>query len=167
MIGRYTLMWVGLAAGVAAGLFQVKYEVQALEGRLDRINRAILADQQAIHVLKAEWSLLNQPVELGKRALGNLDLKPVAAAQIGSVADLPPRGTGEMLASAPMAAPPSQAATLKGPVPAIAKAPAASGAVRQPAAQSPIAQLPVAQQPAAPVSAPLANPMLASVKQRQ
>ena len=34
MIGRITLLWVGLAAGVAAGLFQVKYEVQALEGRL-------------------------------------------------------------------------------------------------------------------------------------
>ncbi len=44
MIGRYTLLWVGLAAGVAAGLFQVKYEVQALEGKLDRINRSILAD---------------------------------------------------------------------------------------------------------------------------
>lgn len=155
MIGRYTLMWVGLAAGVAAGLFQVKYEVQALESRLDRINRAILADQQAIHVLKAEWSLLNQPVELGKRALGNLELKPVAAGQIGSVADLPPRGTGEMLASAPLAVPPSQAATLKGPAAPIAKAPNAPA----------VAQLPATPPHAA--QAPLANPMLASVKQRQ
>jgi hypothetical protein len=152
MIGRYTLMWVGLAAGVAAGLFQVKYEVQALEGRLDRINRAVLADQQAIHVLKAEWSLLNQPTELGKRALENLALKPVAAAQIGSVADLPRRSGGNMLASAPVAVPPSQAATLKGPPVAAAQAP------RTPAA---------AQLPAPRIDAPLANPMLASVKQRQ
>jgi hypothetical protein len=152
MIGRYTLMWVGLAAGVAAGLFQVKYEVQALEARLDRINRAILADQQAIHVLKAEWSLLNQPSELRKRALDTLALKPVAAAQIGAIADLPRRAEGNMLAAAPEAAPPAQAATLKGPPPAIARAP------RTPA---------VAQLPAAPADADAANPMLASVKQRQ
>jgi len=134
MIGRYTLIWVGLAAGVAAGLFQVKYEVQALEGKLDRVNRAILADQQAIHVLKAEWSLLNQPTELGKRASGNLALKPVAAAQIGGVADLPRRGEAPLLASAPVAVPPAQAATLKGPPVA---------AVARPVARTPfVAQLP-------------------------
>jgi hypothetical protein len=152
MIGRYTLMWVGLAAGVATGLFQVKYEVQALEGRLDRINRAILADQQAIHVLKAEWSLLNQPTELGKRALDNLALKPVAAHQIGALADLPQRQNGNMLAAAPVAVPPAQAASLKGPPPALAQAP------RAPA---------VAELPAARLDQPIANPMLASVKQRQ
>jgi hypothetical protein len=146
MIGRYTLMWVGLAAGVAAGLFQVKYEVQALEGKLDRINRAILADQHAIHVLKAEWSLLNQPTELGKRALGNLALQPVAAAQIGGIADLPRRGEANMLASAPVAVPPSQAATLKGPPAAPAQPP------RQPS----VAALPFA-----------ANPLIASARQRQ
>lgn len=123
MIGRIALLWVGLAAGVAAGLFQVKYEVQALEGRLNRINRAVLADQQAIHVLKAEWSYLNQPTELSKRALGVLELKSVAATQIGGVADLPQRRGDSMLASAPQAVPPSEIAKLKGPEPAMAKTP--------------------------------------------
>ena len=141
MIGRITLLWVGLAAGVAAGLFQVKYEVQALEGRMNRINRAVLADQQAIHVLKAEWSYLNQPSELAKRAVGNLDLKSVAAAQIGAVADLPQRRPDALLASVPQAVPPSQVAKLKGPAPAIANAAVAT--------------------------TPLSNPMLASVKPRQ
>ncbi len=146
MIGRITLLWVGLAAGVAAGLFQVKYEVQALEGRMNRINRAVLADQQAIHVLKAEWSYLNQPTELAKRAFGNLDLKSVAAAQIGAVADLPQRRPDSLLASAPQAVPPSEVAKLKGPAPAIANAPMAKPAV---------------------ATTPLSNPMLASVKPRQ
>jgi len=148
MIGRITLLWVGLAAGVAAGLFQVKYEVQALEGRLNRINRAVLADQQAIHVLKAEWSYLNQPTELSKRALalGVLDLKSVAATQIGAVADLPQRRPDSMLASAPQAVPPSEVAKLKGPEPAMANAPGATPAMAK---------------------TPLSNPMLASAKQRQ
>ena len=141
MIGRITLLWVGLAAGVAAGLFQVKYEVQALEGRMNRINRAVLADQQAIHVLKAEWSYLNQPTELAKRAFGNLDLKPVAAAQIGAVADLPQRRSDSLLASVPQAVPPADVAKLKGPTPAVAN-PAIAHTT-------------------------LSNPMLASVKPRQ
>lgn len=117
MIGRITLMWVGLAAGVAAGLFQTKYEVQSLETRLSRIHQAILADQQAIHVLKAEWTYLNQPAELAKRSAGNLQLKPVSAAQIGLIADLPRRHDGSAIAEAPSALP-AQADTLKGPAPA-------------------------------------------------
>jgi hypothetical protein len=120
MIGRITLMWVGLAAGVAAGLFQVKYEVQGLEGRLARVNHAILADQQAIHVLKAEWTLLNQPGDLAKRAT-ILDLKPVSAAQIGLVADLPRRHDGAAIAEAPAA--PARVESLAGPAPAIALPP--------------------------------------------
>jgi len=146
MIGRITLLWVGLAAGVAAGLFQVKYEVQALEGRMNRINRAVLADQQAIHVLKAEWSYLNQPTELAKRAGGNLDLKSIAAVQIGAVADLPQRRPDSLLASAPQAVPPSEVGKLQGPAPAMANAPIAKPAV---------------------ATTPLSNPMLASVKPRQ
>lgn len=121
MIGRITLMWVGLAAGVATGLFQIKYEVQALESRLARINNAVLADQQAIHVLKAEWTLLNRPGELAKRA-GILELKPVAAAQIGLVADLPRRHGDAAIAEAP-SVPLSRIETLAGPAPAIALPP--------------------------------------------
>ncbi|MGQ0677928.1 MAG: cell division protein FtsL [Rhodospirillales bacterium] len=122
MIGRITMMWVGLAAGVATGLFQIKYEVQSLEGRLARVNHAILADQQAIHVLKAEWALLNRPGELAQRAAENLDLKPVTAAQIGLVGDLPRRREGAALAEAP-AVPVSEIETLAGPAQAIALPP--------------------------------------------
>ncbi len=121
MIGRITLMWVGLAAGVATGLFQIKYEVQALESRLARINNAVLADQQAIHVLKAEWTLLNRPGELAKRA-GILELKPVAAAQIGLVGDLPRRHGDAAIAEA-TAVPLSRIETLAGPAPAVALPP--------------------------------------------
>lgn len=123
MIGRITLMWVGLAAGVATGLFQIKYEVQALESRLARINRAVIADQQAIHVLKAEWTLLNRPGELAKRAAGNLELKPVSAAQIGLVADLPRRHAGDATIAEAPAVPLSRIETLAGPAPAVALAP--------------------------------------------
>lgn len=130
MIGRITLIWVALAAGVATGLFQLKYEVQALERKLGRVNQAILADQQAIHVLKAEWALLNQPTELIKRAAENLELKPIAATQLGQVADIPQRRDTTALAELPAAAP-SQAATLKGPPVTVATTMIASARTRQ------------------------------------
>jgi hypothetical protein len=123
MIGRITLLWVGLAAGVATGLFQIKYEVQALEGRLARINSAIVADQQAIHVLKAEWTLLNRPGELAKRAAVSAELKPVSAAQIGLIADLPRRQTGDAAIAEAPAVPLSRIETLAGPAPAVALPP--------------------------------------------
>lgn len=130
MIGRITLIWVALAAGVATGLFQLKYEVRALERKLGRINQAILADQQAIHVLKAEWALLNQPSELIKRAAENLELKPIAAVQIGQIADIPERRDTATLAELP-AVPPAQVSTLKGPPLSVANPMIASARPRQ------------------------------------
>ncbi|MBT7943062.1 MAG: energy transducer TonB, partial [Alphaproteobacteria bacterium] len=62
-----------LAMSLSLTLFVVKYQVQDLEGELVAYNRSITDDRQAIHVLKAEWSHLNQPArlrDLAERYLG-------------------------------------------------------------------------------------------------
>ncbi|HJS32407.1 MAG TPA: hypothetical protein VJ924_10445 [Alphaproteobacteria bacterium] len=92
MIRLSTLLWFGLAAVTGFGLFHLKYEVQALEDDLVRLNRSILAEHEAIHVLKAEWSYVNQPQRLQALANRHLDLKPMRPEQLGSVADVPARG---------------------------------------------------------------------------
>jgi cell division protein FtsL len=89
MRGRSTFLWLTLAIIVGVGLFHVKYEVQALEEELVRLNAAILKEQQQIHVLRAEWSYLNTPSRLEELAARHLDLGPVETAQIGSVSSLP------------------------------------------------------------------------------
>lgn len=89
MIRLGAWMWGGLAAAAAIGLFQIKYEVQALEDRLRGLNRQILQDQEAIHVLKAEWSYLNEPGRLAELARRHLDLAPVAPEQFARLEDLP------------------------------------------------------------------------------
>lgn len=91
MIRLSTVLWVALAGAIGFGLFQLKHQVQAYEDELFRLNRAILAEEQAIHVLKAEWSYINQPQRLQALAARHLDLQPVKPAQIGSLGDLPPR----------------------------------------------------------------------------
>ena len=89
MIKRATLIWALLAMIAGAGLFVMKYQVQALEDRLARIDADIIADRQAVHVLKAEWSYLNRPArldDLGRRLLG---LEPLTAQRIIRITDLP------------------------------------------------------------------------------
>jgi len=92
---RSTLILVLLTVAVGTGLFLVKYRVQGLEEELQGLNRDIASDRQAIHVLKAEWSHLNDPKRLSKLAGRHLDMIPVAAGQVttrnGMAARLPER----------------------------------------------------------------------------
>lgn len=77
---RSTLLWSVLAISVVIGLFVVKHRVQTLEDRLHALNAEIITDRDAIQVMQAEWSYLNQPARLealSKRLLG-MDA-PVAA----------------------------------------------------------------------------------------
>ena len=56
--------------------------------------RSIAKEAEAIRVLKAEWSYLNQPERLQALARRHLTLGPTAAAQIVVLANLPERGAG-------------------------------------------------------------------------
>ncbi|MHA1113513.1 MAG: cell division protein FtsL [Alphaproteobacteria bacterium] len=91
MIRRATLFWIALALATGAALYLVKHEVQRREAELARLDRAILADQEAIHVLRAEWSYLNDPARLEALSAVHLDLRPLTAEAIGRFADLPRR----------------------------------------------------------------------------
>jgi hypothetical protein len=90
MIRPATLFWIALAGCVGYGLYHLKNEVQARENELFKINRTILAEQEAIHVLRAEWSYLNQPARLQALASRDLKLQPMKPSQLGTIATLPP-----------------------------------------------------------------------------
>jgi cell division protein FtsL len=88
MIRHTTLLAIILAAALSVVLFGVKYQVRDLEEELTSIERAILNEERAIHVLRAEWSHLNDPERLRQLAARYLDLSPVTARQLGSFDDL-------------------------------------------------------------------------------
>jgi hypothetical protein len=107
---RIFLVWLVLASCIGWAVYQLKYEVQRLETRLAVVNRQILADQEAIQVLKAEWSYLNQPAHLAELAQRFLGLEPVGIKQMVTVAAVPARrggGAPAVVASAPPAAAPA------------------------------------------------------------
>lgn len=84
-----TILWLGLAGIMGTGLFYLKYDVQVLERTLERLNVDIAEDRRAIHVLKAEWSYLNQPDRLSDLSRRHLSLAPLARRNIVRLIDLP------------------------------------------------------------------------------
>ena len=84
MIRPATILIVLLAASLSLTLFVVKYQVQNFEGELVEYNRALSDNRQAIHVLKAEWSYLNQPARLRNLAERYLGLAAIEARQVGT-----------------------------------------------------------------------------------
>lgn len=89
IVSRPILLLIGTIAVVGFGLFRLTYEVQGLEDELARLNRSILEEQEAIHVLEAEWSYLNRPARLEKLNDRHLGLGPLSEAHIGDIAGLP------------------------------------------------------------------------------
>ena len=116
MISRGTWIWLALALGIGFGLFQLKYQVQKHEEQLARLNRQILESQEAIHVLQAEWSYLNQPDRIEALARKYLALQPLAGKQFGSFDELPPRaGAGITTPSPPHEATPPTTPDVQAP----------------------------------------------------
>lgn len=92
-----TILWFALVGVMASGLFQLKYAVQEREDELTRLNRDLIASEQAVHVLHAEWSYLNRPDRIAGLAARHLDLAPMAPEQIGSSTMLIPPAAQEHL----------------------------------------------------------------------
>lgn len=58
------IVWIALATAAGYALFNVTFRVEKLEAELSELNHQIITDQQAIHILKAEWSYLDRPERL-------------------------------------------------------------------------------------------------------
>ncbi|MBF0269474.1 MAG: hypothetical protein HQL44_12875 [Alphaproteobacteria bacterium] len=91
MIRLVTVFWMVLGLSGGVGIYLLKHEVQAMEASLAETRRQTFADQQAIHVLKAEWTFLNEPARLKALAERHLNMEPMSATQVAMIADLPRR----------------------------------------------------------------------------
>jgi len=89
----YTLLgWLSLIVVASYAMFHISYEVEQVETELRSLNRQTLTEQEAIHVLKAEWSHLNRPEylrELSRDLLPNMQDPTIA--QIGTLDRIPER----------------------------------------------------------------------------
>jgi cell division protein FtsL len=77
-----TILSALAASVVGIGLFFVKHQVKEQESRLSELNQEIQTNQEAIHVLKAEWSFLNDPSRLKQLSEKYLDMKVMGPTQV-------------------------------------------------------------------------------------
>src|SRR5258707_10053971 len=66
-------------------LFKVKYAVIEVENQLEQIVQQIKREKENIHILKAEWSHLNEPQRLQKLAEKFLEIMPMKTEQIVAI----------------------------------------------------------------------------------
>jgi hypothetical protein len=173
MIRVSFLVWAIILAFLGIGLFQVKYNVQSKERELREVRRQIETNLTSIHVLEAEWSYLNDPLRLADLARRHTDLLPTTPAQIGDIANLPPRppeliGPPPPDGSEPEATPPLLSSAPRDVAPKEAL-PAAAPAVPEPANSIvPVkATAPAAEEPAAAPVAQQAEPKPLKPKDEQ
>lgn len=89
MIRGTSLAILALIGLIGVGLFHVTFEVREMEEQLSGLNHDILSEQEAIHVLRAEWSYLNRPDRLEELNARFLKLGDVPENHVLQVSDLP------------------------------------------------------------------------------
>lgn len=62
------LLWIALLGGMIFGVYHVKGQVEEREKSLSRTLKSIEEEREAIQVLRAEWTYLNQPERLRRLA---------------------------------------------------------------------------------------------------
>ena len=90
-MNRVATIFIGLLLAAASlGLYQTKYRIESLKHDLASIRNAMWVEQDAIHVLQAEWAYLNRPQRLAELSAKFLSsLGPVLPSQIVTIKELP------------------------------------------------------------------------------
>ena len=115
MIRLASLFWLALVAVTGFATFKVKYAVQDIEDELNKVRRHTVAEQQEIHILRAEWTSLNQPERLSDLNRRLLSLAALAPKQLQrKIEDIPLRPAPEpaepLISAAPEPTAPQPAA---------------------------------------------------------
>jgi hypothetical protein len=180
MIRLASLFWLALVCATGFATFKVKYAVQDIEEELNRVRKQTVIEHQEIHLLRAEWTTLNQPERLADLNRRILSLAAMAPKQLQhTVEDVPlrpiPAPPDALIAAAPavpaapaipepaepqLAASEAPPARPEKPLAAIAAAlmpvkPAAAAQLAVNGTQSPAPEKPVAATPATVKSAPV------------
>jgi hypothetical protein len=92
-MNRWIFGYVVLLSCLAYAVFFMKHQVVTLERRRNGLHASIQNAQESVHVLKAEWELLNHPQRLMHIAKHHLSgWKPISQASIISIQQLPQAG---------------------------------------------------------------------------
>ncbi len=136
MIRPITCVTFLLACGSGLYLYQTKHKVHVLDAQIDQVVHQTAQVREQTRVLRAEWTLLDQPDRLQQLAAQFLTLQPTKPSQFVSAADL------DFRLPAPLPPPSATPA----PPPAIDETPAGASVVASVAPPDAAEPAPVADQ---------------------
>ncbi len=102
---------------IAMMLFNLKQRVGSLEKELTQVNRDIGDHRETIHVLRSEWSFLNQPARIAEQAKNILGMERIPPKRLIRLEDLPVRVPSDgitQIAGSPQAVPGARVPTIHG-----------------------------------------------------
>lgn len=88
------IVLIAVMVAAAAFTYKTKHDAESQFAELRKVEEQIRFEKDLIDVLRADWSLLTQPARLQRlteQYHEQLELAPVEATQIGSLAELPPK----------------------------------------------------------------------------
>ena len=94
MLRTIDVVMIGALIAAAGYTFKVKHDAEFSVARVEGLKERIRLENEAIDLLKADWSLLTSPQRLERlveRHKEELGLEPVVPKQLGSIADVPKR----------------------------------------------------------------------------
>ena len=94
MLRSLDIVMIGLLLGGAAFTFKVKHDSEVAIEEVTKLQNQIKAEQDAIDILKADWSLLTDPKRLQvlvERYKDQLGIEPLDPTAIGEISEIPVR----------------------------------------------------------------------------
>ncbi len=82
---------IGVVGLLAISVYEVEKRVSDLRKELRDARQSIAKDQHEMHVLRAEWSYLNQPRRIEEMSQEVLELAPVSLTNFMQIDDIPLR----------------------------------------------------------------------------
>jgi hypothetical protein len=159
MIRPFTCVCLLMAGASGLYLYHEKYRVQLLDQQIAQTVKATEATRARTNMLRAEWTLLNEPQRLQDLASHYLQLQPLAPSQFVQLADLDSHLPPPVSPDVQPAAPPAP----DGSGVPVASAPPAAGTELADAAPPQQDAAPSRDQAAAPPAPPPAQPRVAAV----
>ncbi|MCC9620236.1 hypothetical protein LPB41_00920 [Thalassospira sp. MA62] len=89
MTRAVTIIGLVLTIMIGTGTYWVSHQVERLEKQYANIQSDILAEQENIHVLEAEWSYLNNPERIERLSQQYLSLRQIDVVQMANIDSLP------------------------------------------------------------------------------
>jgi cell division protein FtsL len=91
MMRVLNILVIGALVTAAAYVYQIKFESTRQAERLAKLRTEIRQEQDAIAVLRAEWSKLDTPARIQRLAKRHLSLAPIGPRQFDTLRNLPER----------------------------------------------------------------------------